>query len=210
MNTNTSATGGGLVQINDNGFLADDALEDFIQGWLVSFSGLDPTMVRPAYQADPPPLPDFSVTWLAFNLKLGRLDWDSSNTHFPSTTSSDGFERTFRSQEIHLALTCYGPLAGGTITRIVMGTGLGQNRELLQRNHFAFVSANEPTIGSEKIKGRFQRRVDLQIQLRRTVQFSYAVLDLASATGEIVSDAPTVEIVVGDYGANFGGNGFGG
>jgi hypothetical protein len=138
------------------------------------------------------------------------MDWDPSNKHIPPTQTDPGFDRSFRSQELHVDLTCYGPHAGGTISQIIMGTGLGQNRELLQRNHFAFVSANEPEITSEKIKGRYQRRVDLKMELRRTVQFSYAVGELASANVEILSDAPPVEIVVGDFGADYGGDGFGG
>lgn len=194
--TNDSSTGGPLYSIDTNGYLADDALEDFIQAWLVGLAGITPSLVRPAFQADPPPLPDYSLTWLAFNVVPGKLDWDASNTQFPPTDTSPGASRTFRAQEIRVDLTCLGPNAGSVITQLIMATGQGQNLEVLKAQHFAFVSANEPAIVSIKSKGRFQRRVDLRVELRRTVQFTYAVLPIEAATGVIVSDAPPVEFDV--------------
>jgi hypothetical protein len=195
--TNTSATGGPLYSIDTNGYLADDALEDFIQTWLTAVTALKGKLVRPVYQPDPPPLPDYGETWLAFNVKPGKLDWDASNTQFPPTDESDGASRTFRSQEIDVDLVGIGPNAGSLLTQFIMALGQGQNLEMLKAKHFAFVGANEPTITSIKSKARWQRRVDLKVSLRRTVQFTYAVLPVEAATGEIISDAPTVEIQIG-------------
>lgn len=192
---NDSSTGGPLVLVQNNGFLADDALEDFIQGWLVGLvngGGIisDPSLVRAAYQADPPPIPATTVTWLAFNVKPEKLDWDAVNTE----TSLGGTpqQTTARIQEIHVDLTAYGPSAGGLITQVVMGCGIAQNREPLQLANMQFAYANEPQITSRKLKGLWQRRTDLKVVLRRAVQFSYAVLSVTGATGQLVSDAPTV------------------
>lgn len=201
---NDSSTGGPLVLVNDNGFLADDALEDFFQGWLAGLvigGGLiaDPSLVRAAYQADPPPIPATTVTWLAFNVVPVKMDWDPV-TILTELGGVNG-ATTARIQEIHIDLTAYGPSAGAMVTQLIMGMGIGQNREILQNANMQYVSANEPSVTSRKLKGLWQRRIDCRVVLRRAVQFSYAVLSVIGATGQLVTDAPSsTTLTVGDFG----------
>jgi hypothetical protein len=183
--------------------LVDDALEDFIQGWLAGVTGIDPTLVRPAWQEDPPPLPPRGTTWAAFAIKVGDSSWDSVSSFagedndfgagdfggglfgdnpIPSASTQTKFEK--------LETTCsfYGPASGGMAMALRMGAGIGQNRDALRAQAMAFVGVGPATTVSEKIKGKFVRRIDVELVLRRTVQFSYAVPQIVSATGQLITD----------------------
>lgn len=184
------------------GFLSDNALEDFIQAWLVSITGLTPLpdpiggIVRPAYQPDPPPLPPLGTTWLAFNIKRSKLQWDSIIRHSGAAEGSDSFTAVAKQEDLTLTLTFLGPLANGMAYRFALGASVNANLMYLRQANFAFVSATDPVNVSTKLKAKFQRRVDVEVALRRTVQFSYAVQDLAAVSGVLLSDVPPVTLTI--------------
>jgi hypothetical protein len=186
-----------LVPTDLGGNLEDDAFEDFLHDWLAGISGLAEDMVRPAFQANPSPFPDSGNTWMAFTFRRSKGDWD------PVVRGTS----IFRMEEIRILCGFYGPASGARVMQFRMSTGINQNIWPLHEQRMAFVSVDEGIIVSEKIKGKFQRRMDVEVVLRRAVQFSYAVPELASATGQILSDAPPVPIEVSLRG--FGGGGFG-
>jgi hypothetical protein len=182
---NNSSTGGPLTALSRSA-QTDLQLEDLLHDWIVGLTGLDPTLVRPAFQPDPPPIPAFEVTWCAFYVTRTENDWDPVVRHW-----SDG-DTVFRNQRIELTLTFYGPTSGDVALDFRMATGVRQNEEALG-DQVALVSVEDQVTTSEVIKGRWQRRVDVPVVLRRAIQFLYAVEDVASAYGTLSSADPPVD-----------------
>jgi hypothetical protein len=188
---NTSATGGVLVPTDRNGVLTDIQLEDLLQAWIVGLTELDPELVRPAWQPDPPPIPDFTVPcWAAFSIMRTVNDWDPVVQHWTGAGLPQG-DTVFRNQQIEMIVTFYGSAAGDSALDLRMGAGIRQNTELL--DPIKLVSMEDQITVSEMIKGRWQRRVDVGVVLRRPVQFTYAVLDVGGVYGTIYSDAPPID-----------------
>lgn len=191
MSTNTSATGGFLVPTGRNGALSDQQLEDLLQAWIVGLTQLAPELVRPAWQPDPPPIPDFTCPcWAAFSISRLISDWDPVVQHWSGAGDPQG-DTVFRNQEIQMTVTFYGIAAGDYALDLRMGAGIKQNSEWL--DPVKLVSVEDQVTVSEVIKGRWQRRVDVEVRLRRPVQFTYAVLDVGGVYGTIYSDAPPID-----------------
>jgi hypothetical protein len=189
---NDSSTGGFLSVTDRGGTLNDAALDDLLHDWITGLTQLDPTLVRPAWQPDPPPIPDFSTPcWCAFYITRTENDWDPVVQHWsplPNDDTSQG-DTVFRNQRIELMLTFYGPNAGDFALDFRMGAGIRQNEEWLDPS-VKLVSIEDQVVVAEQIKGRWQRRVDVPVVLRRAVQFTYAVRDVAGAYGTIYTDVP--------------------
>ena len=73
--SNTSATGGYLSPVYPE--ITGLELRRTIGEILVGISGLEATLVRPAYQENPPPSPSINVNWLAFFIQERRGDANS-------------------------------------------------------------------------------------------------------------------------------------
>ena len=175
---NDSSTGGFLLPTVVP--LDDVQFDNLIHDWIAGVSGLDPTLVRPSWQPDPPPLPDFTVPcWAAFGILRVHNDWDAVVQHYA------GYSTTLRYQQMELMTTWYGAAAGDVALQFRMGTAINQNQDLFYPS-VKFVSVEDQVTMSENIKGRWQRRVDVTVVLRRLVQCTYAVLDLVAARLEII------------------------
>jgi hypothetical protein len=191
VSTNTSATGGFLIPVDLNGALSDQQLEDLLQAWIVGLTQLSPDLVRPAWQPDPPPIPDFTCPcWAAFSILRTISDWDPVVQHFYGAGWPNG-DTVFRNQEIEMVITFYGREAGDFALALRMGAGIRQNSEFL--DPVKLISIDDQITVSETIKGRWQRRVDVGVHLRRPVQFTYAVLDVGGVYGTIYSDATPID-----------------
>lgn len=166
-----------------------------LQSWLVGLTGLADDLVRPAWQPDPPPIPAFETPcWIAISIMRLESDWDAVTQHWSGTEGPGGpCDTVYRSQTIHLILTFYGKDASDYATIVRMGAGLKQNDEALG-DWIRLVSVDEQVNVSEYLKGRWQKRVDVGVVLRRAVQFTYAVLDVAGTYGTIYSEeAPPID-----------------
>ena len=87
MSGNTSATGGpiGPGSPAAPGPLEGAALLDFIQDWIVQLTGLDGTLVRPDWQAEPANLPAAGTAWCGFRIADRDADdfpWIGHNPKF--------------------------------------------------------------------------------------------------------------------------------
>lgn len=222
--SNDSSTGGTLVQTDRGVTLTDSQLEDLIHDWIAALTQLDSALVRPAWQPDPPPIPDFTCPcWCAFSVMNVVNDWDPVVRHWPVVeqmgwgeadwgvspyggTYEDGkgvavcasgpsqvCSTVFRSQQIELLLTFYGRNAGDSALDFRQATGIRQNEEMLDPS-VKLVEVQNQVTTSEQIKGRWQRRVDVPVILRRAVEFTYGVTDIGGTYGTIYSDAPAHQI----------------
>lgn len=175
--------------------LNDDALADFLQGWFAGLTGLDGTLVRPRWQLDPPQQPSRNITWMALGIKRRRRDFDIYKMHVGGNDQLDppvaGYDITYRNEILEILCSVYGPYSDAIADLVWNGVAMSQNREALFGAGMGLIKVEDPYQVPELIKEKWLRRIDFEVHLRRAVSLQYPVLDIASATVEIISDTPS-------------------
>lgn len=184
----TSATGGYLAP-SGTPPLDGQALLDFLQGVIVGITGMDGTLVRPAFQIESPNLPDAGNAWCAFRITRRAPDTYAVVTHNADGKGSDTMQRQER---LHALLSFYDQGVGGHADELAArfrdGIAIPQNREALQRANFAHVKTGEVTVVPSLLKVRWLYRVDLEWIVTRQIDRTYAVLTVVSAHSTLVTD----------------------
>lgn len=151
--------------------LQDDALEDFLQLWVVSITGLPKEMVRPRWQPEPANIPNFGVDWCAFGITDQLSDTFAAELPLNLDVGTE--------MRLHEKLTClasfYGPNAGKFVMLFRDGMQLDQNREYLTLQGMGLVEASDVINVPELVKERWLKRKDLQVIIKRQIVREYAV-----------------------------------
>jgi hypothetical protein len=174
---------GGFLPPSGTPPLSGAALYAFLQAWLVGVTGLPGTFVRPSYQPEPPDLPNVGTVWLSFNLGLRTADTFPYIVHNPAGLGSDTLQRH---EQMEMLCTFYDL---GIATALRDGAVIPQNCEYLSTQGFKLVSTGDFTPVPVLLKQRWQYRVDLPITLRRQIDRTFAIDNLASAQGTLYNDA---------------------
>lgn len=192
---NDSATGG-PIRPDPAGPqpLEGQALNQFLQGWIVGIIGLDPTLVRPRWQPEPANIPDAFNCWVAIGVTRRPNDTYVSIKHLPDADGGLGADLMERHETLDLLSSFYDTGVNGQAdmycSLLADGLQIAQNRELLDINGFGLIEASEPLVVPVLFKERWLYRVDLAIQMRREVLRQYPVRNVLSVHGTIVSDTP--------------------
>lgn len=193
--SNDSTTGGPLAPDPSPAPapLEGRALLTFIQAWVATLSGLDGSLVRPRWQAEPPNIPDAGVAWAAVGVHDRRSDAFPVVLHHPDV---DGYDTLQRHQYLDVLCSFYDlgvdGLADLHADQLSDGAAIAQNREVLMLNGFALVEA--PPQGRSVpslIKARWLYRVDVPVSLRRVVLRNYPVRNVLSLDGTIYTSDGT-------------------
>lgn len=88
MNNNTSATGGYLLPSPQPPLPQNLTFKQFLQTVFVGLSGLDPDLVRPRWQPNPPKQPDIFTNWLAIGIVGIEPDANAYLGMVPTTNAS--------------------------------------------------------------------------------------------------------------------------
>ena len=218
----TSASGGFITPQASagaqgaNGYpLNDNELQDLLQLWFAGVTSLNPSLVRPLWQEDPPETPPHDTTWLAFGIKGRPRDFDAYQKHVAGIPDSGnapavpGHTKTYRNEELRIGCVAYGPQSDAVSAAVWNNGRMAQNRELLRKNGIGLIAVEDATPGAEYIKSKYVRRVDFDVRLRRAVSLLYPILDVVGAEIVLLTDVPesTTTIEVPDPG--FGVLGFG-
>jgi hypothetical protein len=176
---NTSATGGYLQQVA--GPLEGLDLRRFIGTVLVGVSGFEPEMVRPAWQQNPPPVPNIDTNWMAFGITARRADND------PYQVEKDDGQRTLmlRHEELDIMLAFYGPDYLQKAAEVHEGFELTQNTESLLLAGMAYIDLSDIIHAPELVNDRYFDRADTTLTIRREVRREYRILNFVSAYGAI-------------------------
>ena len=176
---NTSATGGYLQQVA--GPLEGLDLRRFIGTVLVGVSGFAPEMVRPAWQQNPPPVPNIDTNWMAFGITARRADND------PYQVEKDDGLRTLmlRHEELDIMLAFYGPDCLQKAAEVREGFELTQNTESLLLAGMAYIDLSDIIHAPELVNDRYFDRADTTLTIRREVRREYRILNFVSANGAI-------------------------
>lgn len=177
--SNTSATGGYLQQVA--GPIEGLDLRRFIGTVLVGVSGFAPEMVRPAWQQNPPPVPNIDTNWMAFGITARRADND------PYQVEKDDGQGTLmlRHEELDIMLAFYGPDCLQKAAEVREGFELTQNTESLLLAGMAYIDLSDIIHAPELVNDRYFDRADTTLTIRREVRREYRILNFVSANGAI-------------------------
>jgi hypothetical protein len=163
-------------------------LTDFLQAIFAGISGLEGALVRPAFQPEPPNVPDAGVAWMAFQYTQRPADAFPAIVHH---ADGDGFDEFQRHEELHVLCSFYdlgtSGLADYYCAILRDGIMLPQNVEVLTRAGMGLASVGGKTAAPVLLKMRWQYRVDLPLVIRRAVVRYYNVLNLLQASGTIMT-----------------------
>lgn len=192
-----------------NGELNDEVLADMLQQMVSGITGLDPTLVFPRWQPEPPNQPAFDKSWAAIGPNEGESRTrDVFPAQFHVTFQDDQgddvvAEVVVRNQILAMLATFYGPGAEQNAELLAMGLGLEQNLYMLQLNGCALVEVQNSVTVPEKVKQRWLMRVDLPFRLRRQQIYTYPGANLSGVRATLFTDdgqAPRDVSVLPGYG----------
>ncbi len=186
----SDSTSSGFLRSTGNPPLNDDQLQDLLQTWFVGLVGIDPSLVRPRWQANPPDRPPAEINWLAFGIADRPGDWDGHVSHVAATTTSPAGDLLYANEELVIECSAYGPGSDAIRSAIWTGTKISQNLDLLRANGMGFIEVGQPRSFGERIKQIIIRRVDFRVRLRRAVGLLYSVQDLDSASASLILSDP--------------------
>lgn len=178
---NTSATGGYLLPTDS--ILEDAELEDFFHAYICGITGMEKTLVRPAFQAEPPAIPDKADKWIAFHFD----DVDSDL----SPVIEGGVMK--KHEIFSLVCSCYSiSQSGGARSlakRIRDNILIPQNNEALKAKGIGIYDIGSPIPVPVMNKMVWQYRVDQTISMRRCIIRNYNIETIESAEIQLNLDA---------------------
>jgi len=191
---NTSATGGPLAPLSGPSAppVESSDLLDFLQGWVVSITGIDGSMVRPRWVAEPANIPDAGEAWIAFGITNRKSD---TYPAFQHVSDEDGHSVLHRHETLTILCSFYDTGSTGLAdyygSLMRDGTAVPQNQEYLVPQRCSFISVgdllNVPSLFSQ----RWLVRMDLEITLKREILRDYAILNVVEGVGTIITDTAT-------------------
>ncbi len=134
-------------------------VQNVLHTLLVGLSGLDKTLVRPAYQPKPPKTPDLDVTWCAFDI--------SDDTEDAAQMIQGVDQAQIHTEDVlSVRITVYGPGSRDLCKQIKRGLHVPDNLVWLRRHHMALVSIGTIVRLAEEHGGTWLARSDLPLTLR--------------------------------------------
>lgn len=183
---NDSSTGGYLSPSSISSEINDDALRDFLQALVAGSTAIPGNLVFPRWQDEPPNIPAFGTNWAAVGAVQHAPDTFAAIIH------TAGQDIAFRNDVIHVLCSFYGPNSEGNAQVLSMGLQVAQNREQMSLAGYGLVEVDQPITTADLLHSRWMKRVDIGLRLRRTETYTYPVLDLLSAQGNIQDDSGRV------------------
>ena len=164
-----------------------DSWEDFLHDLFAGITGLDPTLVRPLWQPEPPNQPEFLIIdWLAFGVVSAELDFDPYVGHSPSGDGGLGQDLLQEHEVDTIQCTFTGPHAERYASYLRRGLYIWQNRAVLRANAVGLVEVTAYQHMPEKITEQWINRVDLDVVLRREIRYNYAVRNVVRAISTVI------------------------
>lgn len=168
----------------------DTDLDHLLHDLFTGLSGIDPKLVRPRWQNVPGNMPAINTEWIAQGIVARRDDTVPSQWYDP-----DRGMILVRQQEFDVKVSCYGDRAGWLASLIRDGIGLDQNRFMLRRNDIGYVGMSSELTVPVLLNERWYKKIDFTLTFRRFIGRVYPVLNILSATGDIIIDAQDHEVI---------------
>lgn len=168
----------------------DADLDDIIQWYVRSLTGLSGHFVRPRWQKKSPIQPPDGVTWCAVGvINVYQIGFPQIDHQGNDVTDPDNGNDTLVMQErLEVVASFYGPLSQQYCTLFRDGCYIPQNNDQLKPYGMAFLYSDEirsiPTLRNTQ----WLKRYDLRFFINRMTQRTYQVRNLASASFNINKD----------------------
>lgn len=163
-----------------------DALADIIQGLFQGITGLDPSLVRPRWQAKPPTQPAPDVNWCSVGIV------QQTGVDFPYIEYLLGEEEitTLQRQEgIEVLASFYGPLAGAYAAQARDGLYWDQNIAQLKQYNIHLSGADPIMAVPDLVNTQFIAHYDMRVRLSRQVNRQYDIKSILHVVGTIHTDS---------------------
>lgn len=182
MSGNTSATGGPLTPTT-TAPPSGPALADVLQALVAGACGLPGPMVRPRWQAIPPPQPDAADDWCAVGVtRISTMD----HVFLAHDGTGLGSSTLQRHEQVEALASFYGPDCQGFATVCRDGLTIAQNFE--GTGGLVFVEAGELVAVPDLVNLQWVNRCDLPMTFRRSVARTYPIRNVLTASGAIDPD----------------------
>lgn len=166
-------------------------LEDVLHDVIAGITALDPTLVRPRWQPEPPDIPAEATAWCAFGFQ------EHSTSEFPQVThnGADGGSDTLQQHEtLEVRASFYDLGAGGEAdayaAKLRDGLYIAQNREaMFDQAGIMLIATGSVQPAPVLFKERWLYRADFTFTIRRQIDRTYGVPNINSAEGTIESQA---------------------
>ena len=180
--SNNSSTGGYLppqapLPLND----VD--LQHFFHDVIAGITGLENTVVIPAWQKNPPPIPSIDTDWCAFSFTRQSADNEPAQVQI-----SDSLSEMRTNEIINLLCTFYGPNAQSFSAALRDGIYMSQNREPMLLAGMGLMGVEDIQHIPELRNDRYYQRYDLTINVRREMRRQFPILSFLEAQGTIYAD----------------------
>lgn len=187
---NDSSTGGYLSPAATPAPLEGSALNDFLQAFMVGISGIGGTLVRPAFQTEPPVIPEADTLFMTFRYETRPAD------QYPYVDAQGNMQRH---EDIHILCSFYDTGTDGqadTYAALLRdGLAIDQNLEVLSLNNMGLREVGDLVAVPVLIKSQWEYRVDFPFVITREILRSYPVLPLETANIELIAD-PSNDVVI--------------
>jgi hypothetical protein len=150
----------------------DNTLEDIVQRAIVGITGIEPALVRPRIQPEPPNIPDKEAAWVAFSVTVEKWDQFAYTGRVAQRASTDATP-VERDEWLELFMSFYGPTADALVSRWVQGLSVDRNREELRLNGISLSAVQAPVHVPALFKQTWVRRVDIKVTLTRRIRSMY-------------------------------------
>ena len=152
----------------------DRAMHDVIQG----ITGLPGPMIRPRWQPEPPATPDINVSWVAFGDMGEKRD---TFAHVSEIKSGNMGQDVTRTEEIEFIVSLYGPSCNSYAAILADGLMIGQNLDALRDIDASLISCTDAATVPALVNGKWVKRVDMRVMIRRRTVRRYNVAAIESA-----------------------------
>jgi hypothetical protein len=167
--------------------LDDENWEDFLHDVIAGVTGLDPTLVRPRWQLEPPNMPDFHTDWVAFGVTDTQIDFAPAIIHIDEGEGRD----LLQEHEMDTVLcSFYGPNAMRYCSYLRRGLFIWQNRAMLRANAVGLVEVGTFTHAPELIREQWHNRIDTSVVMRREIRYDYNVRNIVRAQVDMNTNPP--------------------
>lgn len=164
------------------------SLDDFLQQVVAGVTGLDQSLVRPRWQAEPPTLPPLTTDWAAIGVTKSTPLGFPYAREIVGADGVAGFSQQSDQEEFDLLCSFYGPHADGNAVALRGGLMVHQNRECLQIANIGLITVGGRTRVPTLLKTEYLMRVDTTATFRREVRHFYPVLFYLSAPFKLIMD----------------------
>jgi hypothetical protein len=197
-NTNTSATGGYIIDrppFPPNG----DAVTRAMQIMVAQLSDLPGILVRPRWQPMPPTQPAVETTWAAVGVIRVEADAYPYIQHHGKTVwpglPDPGLDQMQRHATVSVMVTYYGPGAEDAAASLRDALFMPQNMEPLVAVGAKLLEVHDMTRVPEIMNQQYIDRVDLRIDLRRQIDRTYPIFDIAAAQVDLHTDTGITDTI---------------